>query len=757
MSVPEGERRGFSGGTHLLLPVMFFVSGFCGLLYQTVWLRLAFARFGVITPVVSVVVSVFMLGLGLGSWIGGKYVGTLSDRFRVHAILLYGAIELVIGSGAFAVPILFAGSARLLLHLGETNSWTYLAGSGACLFAAILPFSCAMGATYPAALHFLQALRTDGRQGFGRLYAFNTAGAVAGVLVTVYLLIELLGLRSVLRVGCLGNVSIAVVAADWGRRLGRPARLLDSPPKPEPGLLPVTAGISRSDLTILFVTGFCSMAMEVGWVRSFTPVLDHSVYAFAFLLAAYLAGHAAGATAHALTAARGVSPVRTILVGATLVTASIPIALADWEWALGEEWKVARGEEHVAIALSIGAFAAALGWLTPMLVDTISRGRPGHAGVAYAVNIAGCMLGPLVMGYAVLPFLGPRVGLALLCLPLAGLLALDRKELLWKSIALVGAAGILIAALLGRSFEEGWPLAPGEKGALYRDYTATTIARDRSGVKSLLVNGFPMTTQSPITQMMAHLPFALHGSPPQKVLVICLGMGTTFRSAQSWGADVTVVELVPGVASAFRALEAEKPPLGATAGRIIIDDGRRFLARTTEKFDVIIIDPPPPVEQPASSLLYSVEFYGLLKEHLKPDGIVQQWWGFPYSAPFVTEAMARSVQESFPYVRKFSAVRDPLQRMQGFHFICSLAPVAHMTAEQFLARLPEGARRDMRDWTVTETPESEIEARLAEQIGNEFRWTNPLGSNRITDDHPLNEYLYVREHDWTARLLLGRR
>jgi spermidine synthase len=140
------ERRPVSGAS-VLLPVLFFVSGFCGLLYQTVWMRLAFARFGVITPVVSVVVSVFMLGLGLGAYLGGKYVGVLSERLRVHAIVLYGAVELVIGAGALAVPALFTASARPLLRLGETNSWSYLAASGACIAVSVLPFSLAMGAT----------------------------------------------------------------------------------------------------------------------------------------------------------------------------------------------------------------------------------------------------------------------------------------------------------------------------------------------------------------------------------------------------------------------------------------------------------------------------------------------------------------------------------------------------------------------------------------------------------------------------------
>src|SRR3974390_655272 len=92
----------------MTLFLLFFVSCFCGLVYQVVWTRLAFAAFGIITPVLSVVISVFMLGLAIGSWAGGRWIGGWVSRTGVSAITFYGAAELIIGLGAFAVPALFA-------------------------------------------------------------------------------------------------------------------------------------------------------------------------------------------------------------------------------------------------------------------------------------------------------------------------------------------------------------------------------------------------------------------------------------------------------------------------------------------------------------------------------------------------------------------------------------------------------------------------------------------------------------------------
>ena len=94
--------------TRRVLFFLFFLSGFCSLVYQVVWTRLAFASFGIITPVLSVVLSVFMLGLAVGSWAGGRWISSLVKRTGLSAAFFYAGAELLIGLGAFTVPKLFA-------------------------------------------------------------------------------------------------------------------------------------------------------------------------------------------------------------------------------------------------------------------------------------------------------------------------------------------------------------------------------------------------------------------------------------------------------------------------------------------------------------------------------------------------------------------------------------------------------------------------------------------------------------------------
>src|SRR6185437_7394112 len=102
--------------------VFFFVSGFCSLVYQVIWTRLAFASFGITTPVLSVVISVFMLGLSIGSWAGGKYVAWLRQQTGQSAATFYEFSEFIIGLGAFAVPRCFAFGERLLLPSTGSDS-----------------------------------------------------------------------------------------------------------------------------------------------------------------------------------------------------------------------------------------------------------------------------------------------------------------------------------------------------------------------------------------------------------------------------------------------------------------------------------------------------------------------------------------------------------------------------------------------------------------------------------------------------------
>jgi spermidine synthase len=313
--------------------------------------------------------------------------------------------------------------------------------------------------------------------------------------------------------------------------------------------------------------------------------------------------------------------------------------------------------------------------------------------------------------------------------------SLPTVQRLWSGAS--GGLLLIYCLFLSRSFADSFR-ASSSRVEERRDYAASVISADPGGEKKLLVNGLGMTTLTPITKFMIHLPMTLHDGPAPSVLVICFGMGTSYRSALSWDVETTAVELIPSVPKAFpyyhaEATEALKNP----KGQIVIDDGRRFLKRTSKQFDVIAIDPPPPLQAAGSSLLYSTEFYDLIKSHLKPKGIVQVW--LPGGDKMSELAVVRSVASSFPQIRCFPSVEN-----WGVHILASRDPIESRTPQQLAARMPASARKDLLEWTSEQDAGTYLGAVVLKEIPVE-KLLNPNPDIRITDDDPLNEYFLLRQ------------
>ncbi len=272
-----------------------------------------------------------------------------------------------------------------------------------------------------------------------------------------------------------------------------------------------------------------------------------------------------------------------------------------------------------------------------------------------------------------------------------------------------------------------------------RDSTATVIAwgSGREG-KRLLINGVGMTMLSPDTKIMVHLPNALLPHPPQNGLAICFGMGSTHLSMLSWGIPSTAVELVPSVPGLVTFFHSNAAPLvNSPQSHIVIDDGRFFLERSSEQYDVITIDPPPPVSAAGSSLLYSKQFYAAARRHLRPGGILQQW--FPGGEPATIAAVTRSLKESFPYVRAFGTLEGV-----GIHFLGSVTPIPQLSATELAAKLPADAARDLMEYGPASTPEEQFGIVLRRELSLDALIQAAPGIPAIDDDRAVNEYFLLR-------------
>ena len=215
-------------------------------------------------------------------------------------------------------------------------------------------------------------------------------------------------------------------------------------------------------------------------------------------------------------------------------------------------------------------------------------------------------------------------------------------------------------------------------------------------------------------------------------------MGTTFRSAVSWGIPTTAVDLVPSVPKLFTYYHPDSAKVLASPGaQVIIDDGRRYLERSPLRFDAIIIDPPPPVSAAGSSLLYSQDFYTLIKQHLRSSGILQQW--LPSGDEADVSSVARALQNSFPYIRVFRSIKS-----WGWHLLASGRPIPIRTAEELAERMPESAVIDMMEWGPAKTPVQQFDRVLSQEVTLDQMIRLSPDTPALQDDRPINEYFRLR-------------
>ncbi len=373
--------------------LFFFVSGLCSILYEIVWLRLSMAQFGVTSALVSIVLSMFMAGLGLGSWGSGRLIRKHGDQIKIPALRLYALLELLIGVSAILVPYELLWGRAILEHAGLSSSGGYYLFSGAWIALTLVPWCACMGATIPVAMLAIRNnLQGDSHKSFSFLYLANVVGAAAGTIAPL-VLIELYGFHGTLRIGAALNVVLATSAIILSLRSSAakvvPATSLGAV---TPTVVPQPAPDRRA-LVLLFATGLTSMGLELVWIRQYTPYVGTLVYAFASILGLYLISTFIGSQIYRRWS-RSQNQEGQLLWALIGLFALLPLLAVDPRSHLSS---------LLRLILGIVPFSAALGFVTPMLVDRWSGGDPDRAGSAYAVNVVGCILGPLVSGFLLLP------------------------------------------------------------------------------------------------------------------------------------------------------------------------------------------------------------------------------------------------------------------------------------------------------------------------------------------------------------------
>jgi spermidine synthase len=417
-----------------LVTAVFFLSGAAGLVYQVLWMRSLGLFFGSDMYGVSIILSAFMGGLALGSWLGGRLA-----EHTPRPLMWYGLAELGIGLAALRFHPILESFDPLLEAAYATASagvpWSYQAARVVLAAGTLLVPTTLMGATLPLIMrHFVRSRSVLGESG-AYFYAVNTLGALFGTLAAGFVLLPQLGMSRSTLCAAAVNLAIGIVCVAIGRRSSVPRAAGVAPLAeldPLPGLeARVRRRLSTAALLAFGLSGFCSFALEVLWTRILLISFSATIYSFASTLVCFLFGIFLGSRLVGRVVDHHRDPVRLFAAlelgcGASVAVLALLLhALPDvFGWLLGTlAASLQNGREHaLVLATLLASFpllvvpATLLGATFPVAlrIYTTNVAHVGsRTGAIYAANTLGAVVGALAAGLVLIPSLGAMASLVL--------------------------------------------------------------------------------------------------------------------------------------------------------------------------------------------------------------------------------------------------------------------------------------------------------------------------------------------------------
>lgn len=477
-----GKRRAVRSGNgmqgmYLLVLAFFFLSGVTGLIYEILWIRMIEKIIGNAPFAVSIILAIFMGGLGFGSWLASRVI----DRVRepLALVRIYGTLELAIGAYALLVPLLLIAVEPLqavlynglFSHFILYNVLTFVV----CAVILLIPVVC-MGATLPILCRFYVARLSHLGAHAGRLYGLNTIGAATGSLACGFWLLDLWGVSGTLAFAVLVNLTIGIscllasrnakvtladaatgddppreTERDDGMRVGRPGR------SPE----------ARIALVVFAVSGFCAMACEVIWTRLLGLIVGPTTYSFTIVLVTFITGLALGSLIFGhladrvrkaiwlllftqMAAALLVLGVSQLLGSSQMFFAKLIFTFRDQFGLLSLMKAAALFAFMILPTLCFGATFPLVGKIYTESVSGVGR----SIGFAYMINSLGALAGSFCAGFLLIPLFGKESSLSMVAglqlavaLVVAGVLlkADGKNRLRFALLAAPALAGLVLS------------------------------------------------------------------------------------------------------------------------------------------------------------------------------------------------------------------------------------------------------------------------------------------------------------------------
>jgi len=673
--------------------IFFFVSGVTGLIYEVVWTRLLTRVMGNTHYSIATVLTIFMAGLALGSYLGGRWIDG-----KKNPLFVYATLEGAIGIYCLLIPSIIDSAFPLFEWVYQTQNESYSKASLCRFFicgAILLIPTALMGATLPVLSKYVSRERTCIGRDVGTLYSLNTFGAVFGALSSAFLFMRIWGVLATIWFAAGLNILIAVVIFILFRS--------DVNTTSKEELSQTKESIESSPLgsNVIFIllafgfSGWCALTYQIAWNRILSLLLGSSIYAFSLILTTFILGLALGTMvfSHMVNKFKNPLVVFGFLQIGIGVSAMAMIPLFEnipfinrWVY---QNWNMEFATIQWSVFLVIFCFLFIptffMGGQFPVVVRLVVRklGTLGHSiGKVYASNTVGTIIGSFLAGFVLIPWIGVQntilvaVGLNLLVgttvLVFSAGLTLNSKIYVLPAI-------LVVCFLYGRSMET-WDksvissgsympyrigdLSEAEKKAnkilFFKEGTHTTVTTELSvsGNIFLRVNGktdaslaMDMRTQL----LSGYLPMFLH-EDPESVLVIGQGSGITLGAVEQFPIkSVDLVEISSAVIEGSRYFDSfNHNALSDKRLKVILADGRNHVALSDRKYDVIISEPSNPWISGVGAL-FTDNFFKLMKKRLNPNGVACIWVHTNMS-PMSFKSVARTFSENFKHATMWESI-----------------------------------------------------------------------------------------------------
>ena len=642
-----------------LMSLIFFFSGFTSLGYEVIWFKRFSQLLGSSTYAQIIVVSTFLTGLAAGAYVIGKVADRVPSPLRVYAFF-----ELAIGIFAFLFPFEMNEAKHIfnLLQsvLPKSVFFDFLSMTG--LSFSLIGIPCfLMGGTLPLLLRNFIVTTPWKHESTGWLYAINTLGAAVGCLLTGFSFLPGFGMEvtNYVLVFFNGVIFLAAYRMSTVLQLNVDHDARDKGNPEEPSFLENPAFIVNEAVMwmALFLTGCAALILQFVWTRKLAVLLGSTTYAFSSILFVYLLGIALGSLFYSRKKYlfRRVVYSLSILILILLGTITLGYLLIPILTILVAALRLYRADflYNLIICVFVSSVMQliptfVMGILFPYLLD-ITRASSLYVGSItgklYAFNTLGGILGSIITPLILLELSGSPLAFSLslllyflayffLVYPQTG----GKKGLVINLVAVVLCVSMTSKPMNPLQTDMGMyiyglirfqDIQNDHKLLYFKESThSNVVVTEAFNQRSLRVNGKVDASDSGDMQTQIGLAVTplIFSPKPNKIFVVGYGSGVSAGICSLFPeSQVTCCEIDKAVIDAGKLFRKVNhfPELRPNF-HIVIDDGRKVMEMSKDRFDIIISEPSNPWLSGISNL-YSAEFYRVAKERLSEKGLFAQW------------------------------------------------------------------------------------------------------------------------------------